>query len=199
MIARVIDYKSVFTKKHTMQIANRAWLMGSYYGYDEASKAQLYLAAALHDIGKIATPLEILENPGGLTRDEFEIIKQHVKHTYDWLSTVEGLEDICRWASDHHEKLDGTGYYRGKKTGDLDFNSCLLACIDVYQAVSEERPYHPARGHKDTMPILYAMAQKGLVNEKIVKDLDAVMAKYSYQDILSPVQMRAKKKFFSGW
>jgi HD-GYP domain-containing protein (c-di-GMP phosphodiesterase class II) len=72
-LTRIIDYKPVFTCRHSTQIANKAWLMGGYYGYDQALRAELYLAAALHDIGKLSTPVEILEKPGRrrLTDDEF--------------------------------------------------------------------------------------------------------------------------------
>jgi HD-GYP domain-containing protein (c-di-GMP phosphodiesterase class II) len=186
MVARVIDYKSVFTRKHTLQIANKSWLMGEYYGYGESGRAQLYLAAALHDIGKIAVPVRVLEKPGRLDEAEFEIIKQHVVYTREWLGEIEGFEKICDWASNHHEKLDGSGYPAGKKAEDLNFNSRLLACIDIYQAISEERPYHPARSHGETMPILYDMAAKGEIDLKIVKDMDPILEPYSNRDVPPP-------------
>jgi HD-GYP domain-containing protein (c-di-GMP phosphodiesterase class II) len=187
MVARVIDYKSAFTRKHTVQIANKSWLMGGYYGYDESGRSQLYLAAALHDIGKIAIPREVLEKPGKLDRTEFEIIKGHVVYTREWLKDIEGFEKLCAWASNHHEKLDGSGYPGGKKGEDLDFNSRLLTCIDIYQAISEERPYHPARSHRETMPILYDMAEKGEIDRGIVKDMDTVLEPYSNRDAPPPV------------
>lgn len=62
-----------------------------------------------------------------------------------------------------------------------------MACIDIYQAVCEARPYHTARSHEETMPILYDMSSKGLIDAKIVKDLDGVMAEYSMRRVLSPV------------
>jgi len=184
--AHVIDQKSQFTRKHTLQIANRAWIMGEYYGYDREQLAALYLAASLHDIGKIATPTAVLEKPGKLDPDEFQIIKDHVRHTHEWLD-IPGFELIRDWAANHHEKLDGSGYSFGKPGDELDFNSRLLACIDIYQAVSEPRPYHGARSHEDTMPILRDMAAKGFVDEKIVKDVDAVMARYSLTDAPAPI------------
>ncbi|MDR1379515.1 MAG: HD domain-containing protein [Synergistaceae bacterium] len=183
IIARIIDYKSRFTRRHTSQIANRAWLMGGYYGYDDALRVQLYLAAALHDLGKLATPTHILEKPGKLDQEEFAIIKEHVRHTYELLKDIDGFEQIRDWASNHHEKLDGTGYPFGKGADALDFNSRMMACIDIYQAVSESRPYHEQRGHPETMVILYDMAQKGFIDGTIVKDLDVVMAPYSNRDI----------------
>jgi HD-GYP domain-containing protein (c-di-GMP phosphodiesterase class II) len=186
LTARIIDYKSAFTKKHSVQIANRAWLMGGYYGFDPVKRAKTYLAAAMHDLGKLATPNAILDKPGKLTSDEFNIIKAHVKGTYDILSGITGFEDVCDWASNHHEKFDGTGYWFGKQAEELDFVSRLLCCTDIYQAVSEERPYHPQRGHSDTMPILWNMAQKGYIDDGIVKDFDTVMAEYSNRDVPPP-------------
>ena len=185
-IAYIIDCKSKYTRKHSEQIANRAWFMGGYYGYAKEEKVQLYLAAALHDIGKIATPSKVLEKPGKLDENEYKTIMEHVRHTYDWLGEVEGLGKIRDWASGHHEKLNGTGYPLNKRETELDFNSRLMACIDIYQAVCEERPYHPARSHEETMTILYNMSDKGFIDSKIVKDLDETMAEFSLQDIPAP-------------
>jgi len=185
-ISHIIDCKSKYTRKHSEQIANRAWLMGSYYGYAKEENIQLYLAASLHDIGKIAIPSAVLEKPGRLEKDEYRLIMEHVRYTYDWLGEVEGLGKIRSWASDHHERLDGKGYPFGKRDTELDFNSRLLACIDIYQAVCEERPYHHARSHADTMPILYGMAEKGFIDGKIVKDLDETMSEYSLRDLPPP-------------
>jgi HD-GYP domain-containing protein (c-di-GMP phosphodiesterase class II) len=192
LTARIIDYKSVFTKRHSVQIANKAWLMGKYYGYDKSLRAQLYLAAALHDIGKLATPSHILEKPGKLTYDEFEIIKDHARLTHELLNDIHGLETVCKIACGHHEKLDGSGYHLGKSAEEMDFNTRMIACIDVYQAVSEPRPYHDGRSHEETMPILYSMARNGLIDEIIVRDLDKVMAEYSGQDVPAPPDLSAR-------
>jgi HD-GYP domain len=185
-IARIIDYKSVFTQKHSTQIANKAWFMGKYYRYEPQELAELYLAASLHDLGKLAVPSDILEKPGKLSEEEFEIIKKHVYLTWELLNDIEGFENICQWASNHHEKLDGSGYPFGKKAPELDFNSRLLACLDLYQAISEERPYHPGRSHVDTMRILYEMAGMGKIDEQITKDLDIAIAPYDGKDLPSP-------------
>jgi HD-GYP domain-containing protein (c-di-GMP phosphodiesterase class II) len=189
LIAHIIDFKSAFTRMHTQQIANRAWVMAEHYGYDPAQKIQLYLAAALHDLGKLAVPSGVLEKPGKLDPDEFEIIKTHIVQTRNLLSGAAkstGLEQITEWAANHHEKLNGSGYPLGKTAADLDFNSRLMACIDIYQAVSEERPYHPRRSHAETMPILFNMAEKGGIDPAIVRDMDQVMAAWSGRDVETP-------------
>jgi HD-GYP domain-containing protein (c-di-GMP phosphodiesterase class II) len=185
-IAKIIDYKSVFTRRHSTQIADKAWFMGGYYKYDPVQQRELYLAAALHDIGKLATPLPILEKPDTLSNAEFSVIKDHVRVTWELLKDIEGFGTICTWASSHHEKLDGSGYPFGKKADEMDFNSRLLACIDIYQAVSEERPYHPGRNHRDTMKILNEMANNGKIDRAVVTDMDAALAPYDGGDLPPP-------------
>jgi len=185
-IAKIIDYKSVFTKQHSTHIANMAWFMGEYYHYDREEKAKLYLAAGLHDIGKLEIPTAILEKPGKLTDEEYLIIKEHVQKTWELLKDIDGFEDICAWASNHHEKLNGTGYPFGKKADELDFNSRLMACIDIYQAVSEKRPYHPLRDHNSTMQILYNMADNGGIDRNITDAIFIALAPYDGKELPPP-------------
>jgi HD-GYP domain-containing protein (c-di-GMP phosphodiesterase class II) len=186
LVSRIIDDKSSFTRTHSAQIANKAWLMGGFYGYMSSLRAQIFLAAALHDIGKLSTPLEILEKPGRLTEAEFLVIKRHVRITYELLKDIGGFEEICGWASNHHEKLDGTGYPFGKRAEKLDFISRLIACIDIYQAVSEKRPYHDSCGHRKAMGVLYEMAGGGVIDAGVVKDLDEALADYDGREVPPP-------------
>lgn len=174
-ISKIVDYKSPFTKEHSYQIAEKSKIMADYYGFDEDTKLKFYLAAAFHDIGKLATPVEILEKPGSLTEDEFTIMKRHAKDTYLMLSQISGFEQITIWACSHHEKLDGTGYPFGKTGDELDFISRLLACIDIYQALSEDRPYRKGMSHKKSMEIIYDMASQGKIDSHIPGDLDKML------------------------
>jgi HD-GYP domain-containing protein (c-di-GMP phosphodiesterase class II) len=184
---RIIDYKSKFTRKHTSQIACRAWAMAEHYGFDETTRSEFYLAAALHDIGKLMIPVSILEKPGALNDDEFQIIKSHAYKTWEILKDIDGLERICLWASNHHEKLTGEGYPFGKKADALDFPSRLISCLDIYQAVSEERPYHAGRGHSETIAMMKKMSDGGFIDGRIVNDIDGVMARYEGSDLPHPV------------
>jgi HD-GYP domain-containing protein (c-di-GMP phosphodiesterase class II) len=185
-MARIIDYKSVFTQRHSTQIANKAWLMGRYYRYEPALRSELYLAAALHDVGKLEIPVTILEKPDKLTDNEFLIIKSHVRQTWELLKDIDGFQTISQWASNHHEKLNGRGYPFGKKADELDFNSRLITCLDIYQAVSEERPYHPGRNHAETMQILRTFADKGEIDGNIVNDINNALAAYDGKDVPAP-------------
>lgn len=186
-VMEIIDYKSKFTRRHSSQIANRAWLMAKHYGYDIDDCVQLYLSAAFHDLGKLTIPPHILEKEGILTDEEFEVIKSHVWWTHELLKDVKGFEKICYWAAAHHEKLDGTGYPFGRGADELDFFARLLAVIDIYQAISEERPYHPQRSHEETMGIINFMAQKGFIDKGIAEDIDVAMKPYSMKLVEEPV------------
>jgi len=189
-ITKIIDYKSVFTKHHSTKIAHMAWYMADYYNYTYEEKNKLYLAAALHDIGKLETPTAILEKPGKLTDEEYLIIKEHVHITHELLKDIEGFEDIYRWASNHHEKLNGKGYPFGKNADELDFNSRLMACIDIYQAVSEKRPYHPVRDLSATLEIMYKMADDGGIDRNIVNDISIAMKPYDSIDLPPPEMLK---------
>ena len=179
--AKVIDYTSAFTRRHSVQTAEIVGIMCRYYEFDPTLRTKAYLAASLHDIGKLATPTEILEKSGKLDEHEYYIIRDHARVTYELLKGVTGFEEICIWASDHHEKLDGSGYHFGKKANELDFVSRLIACADMYQAIGEVRPYHPARDHEETMEIIMDLANRGLIDRKIATDLDVVLAQNSVQ------------------
>jgi HD-GYP domain-containing protein (c-di-GMP phosphodiesterase class II) len=180
MVAAITDYKSAYTAKHSLQIANRAWYMAGFYGFDTEKRAKIYLAAALHDVGKLVTPVAILDKPGKLDDREFEIITRHVWWSYFMLKDVEGLEEICRWAVTHHRKLTGRGYPDlPAEYLDMDFVSRMMACIDIYQAVREARPYHPERTHRETMDIMWEMADKGEIDRQITADMDSEMARFT--------------------
>jgi len=176
LAARITNYKSMYTTDHATQAAKIAWTLCGYYRFDHELRSQVYLAASLHDLGKLKTPTEILEKSGILSDDEFDVIKDHANCTFDLLSKVNGFEKICNWATNHHEKLDGSGYPFGKKGDELDFVSRLIACADSYEAITASRPYHPKRNHEEAMIILYDMAEKGLIDRAIVCDIDTVMA-----------------------
>lgn len=172
IFADITDYKSHFTWRHSMGIAEKAEIMGRFYGYTKEESDKLFVSGALHDIGKLLISDNILEKPGKLTSEEYKEIQNHALGTYDLLHKIYGMEDICRWASLHHEKLDGSGYPFGYKSDQLDKNSRLLACLDIYQALVEDRPYKSGMSHADAISILNKMGDAHQLDEKIIHDID---------------------------
>ncbi|MFL0253214.1 HD-GYP domain-containing protein [Clostridium neuense] len=176
VFSKIIDSKSKFTRRHSKGIAEKAGIMADYYKYAEEEKTKLIIAANLHDLGKLAIPNTILDSPRKLTEDEFYMIKSHTYYTRAALSQIDGFEDITEWASNHHEKLNGAGYPYGKKGDELDFNSRLMGCIDIYQALTEERPYRKPLKHTTVMNIMNDMVQGGYIDGSIVSDINFVFS-----------------------
>ncbi|MCH5263756.1 MAG: HD domain-containing protein [Lachnospiraceae bacterium] len=176
MFARIIDYKSAFTQTHSLGVADKAEQMANYYGFDHEKATRLYLAGALHDIGKLLVSNDILEKAGKLTDDEFSAMKDHASATRYVLRLVKGIPDIVRWAANHHEKLNGKGYPRGLTAEELSFEERLMACVDIYQALTEKRPYKDGFPHEKTIAIMQDMVDKGDIDATIVQDMAVVMA-----------------------
>jgi HD-GYP domain-containing protein (c-di-GMP phosphodiesterase class II) len=167
ILCNIIDAKSPFTGTHTKGIARIACKMAGYFGFDEERKTKLIIAANLHDLGKIVVPNAIIDKNGKLTKDEFAIMKSHTYYTRKALESVKGLEDVVEWAANHHEKLDGSGYPYGFARESLSFESQLLACVDIFQALTENRPYRESLGIEKVRGIMMDMAGRGYINGDI--------------------------------
>ncbi len=118
-------------------------------------------AAQLHDVGKIAIPDSILNKPGKLTPEEFEVMKTHVEIGVDVVKKIMArlpeyafMEHVLRIVEAHHEKWDGSGYPRGLKGEDIPLEGRLMAFADVYDALVSWRPYRSAYTHKEAVSIL---------------------------------------------
>lgn len=177
VFSKIIDSKSKYTQRHSRDLSQKTSIMADYYSMDHEEKMKLIIAADLHDIGKLAVPNNILDSPNKLTSKEFEIVKKHSYYTRVALQEISGFEDITEWASNHHEKLNGKGYPFGKTSKDLDFNSRLIACLDIYEALTEERPYRQSLSHIEAMEILNKMKEDGFIDRRITEDIDQVFSK----------------------
>lgn len=171
--AKIVDYKSSFTSMHSIGVAEKAAAFAKYTGFDSIRVQKMYLAGALHDIGKMVIDNEILEKPDKLTDDEFSKMKNHAGYTYLILSEVNDFEEIRDWAALHHEKLNGKGYPFGKTADELNEPERIMACIDIYQALTEDRPYKKGLSHEKSCDILDDMAQKGFIDSDISNKIRA--------------------------
>ena len=174
IFSRIIDAKSPFTGSHSRGISEKVGFICRYYEVDDTTYWKMRIAADLHDLGKLAVPNEILDKPAKLTSGEFAIIQSHPFYTRKALEMIEGFEDITEWASNHHEKLDGSGYPFGLEAPRLDFNSRILACVDIYQALTEDRPYRAAMCHSDAMRIMSDMAAHRLIEPSVTEDMNTI-------------------------
>lgn len=146
VVARMVDLRDPYTAGHERRVALIAAAIGKDVGLTERQVENLRLAGMVHDIGKIAIPAEILSKPSRLTASEYELIKGHAQAGYDILKDVRLPPVIgeCIWQ--HHERLDGSGYPRGLKGGEIIREARILAVADVLESMASHRPYRPALG-----------------------------------------------------
>lgn len=176
MFSRIIDAKSPFTGSHSRGISEKTGFVCQYYEFDEETYWQMRVAADLHDLGKLIVPSSILDKPGKLSRDEFRMIQAHPYYTRKILERIDGFQEITEWASNHHEKLNGSGYPYGRDSNNLDFNSRILACVDIYQALTEDRPYRKAMEHEQAIRIMKDMVSHGLIEASVTEDMDSIFS-----------------------
>lgn len=174
LFAGIVDAKSHYTKNHSTGIAEKAAHIADFYGLDGDHKDKVVVAAYLHDMGKLDTPRSILEKPGPLTDAEMSIMREHAAMSEDLLRSVSGIEDITVWCGNHHEKLNGSGYPHGFSESEICFEARLISCCDVYQALTEDRPYRAGMNHSESMSILNKMVQDGELDGDITRDIDKV-------------------------
>ena len=104
------------------------------------------IAGYVHDLGKIAIPVEILSKPGRLSESEFGLIKTHPKYGYDILSKIEFIWPVALTALQHHERINGSGYPQGLPGEKILLEAKILAVADVVEAMASHRPYRAALG-----------------------------------------------------
>lgn len=141
LLAVVIDAHSAFTAAHSQRVGELAGEIGLAAGLDADVILKLKIAGYLHDIGKLAVPVDIIDKPGKLTEDEFLRVKRHSYITGQILSGIDGLEDVTEWAANHHERASGGGYPFGHDIVTLPLCGQIIALADVFVALTEDRAY----------------------------------------------------------
>jgi HD-GYP domain-containing protein (c-di-GMP phosphodiesterase class II) len=123
----------------------------------------------MQDIGRSGIPNAIWEREGPLSIEQWERVRLHPYYTERILSQSEGLRSVCTLASAHHERLDGSGYHRGSRGGDLDLSARVLAAADACHAMVHERPHRAARSLEDAALELRADASAGRLDARAVE------------------------------
>lgn len=139
--AEVIDAKSPYTYSHSVGVARAAVEIAEGLALDPVTITMVRRAALLHDIGKLSVSNAILEKPGKLDEEEWEVMKMHPVYTRSILRLISGFDHLAFVAGAHHERLDGKGYPDGLTSPDLPLPARILCVADIYQALTENRPY----------------------------------------------------------
>ena len=139
--AKVIDMKDRYTNGHSSRVAKYTAMLARELGYDEETVEKYYRIALLHDIGKIGVPQEVLNKPGKLTDEEFEIIKSHTTQGYEALKEITIMPELAIGAQAHHERPDGKGYPNHLKGEEIPRVAQIIAVADCFDAMYSNRPY----------------------------------------------------------
>lgn len=166
ILSHIVEFRNGESGMHVMNIGtlteillNQISKKDDKYYLPYAERDLIVKASALHDIGKISIPEEVLNKPGKLTDEEFEAMKQHTVIGYQMLSDL-GFQDeplvkvsreITRW---HHERYDGRGYPDGLKGDEIPLSAQIVSLADVYDALTSERVYKPAFSHEKAIQMI---------------------------------------------
>ena len=140
-IARTVDAKDTNTSKHSFRVSEYSVAIARKLGYSEEKCENLRQMALLHDIGKIGIPDAILNKPGKLTDEEYEIMKSHVIKGGEILKDFTMIDSVDVGALYHHEKYDGTGYCQGLKGEEIPLDARIIGIADAFDAMTANRVY----------------------------------------------------------
>jgi HD-GYP domain-containing protein (c-di-GMP phosphodiesterase class II) len=184
LFCQIVDFRSRFTATHTSGVGAVAPAMGELGGLSAEDCGGLKVAGHLHDLGKLAVPVEVLEKPSSLTPRQFNLIKSHSYHTYRLLRASGMGEELTQWAAFHHERLDGRGYPFHRVGEELSLGCRIVAVADVFTALTEDRPYRKGMARAGSLAILDRMAAAHALDPDLVEfyrtrfdELDGARAK----------------------
>lgn len=152
-----IDARDKITSGHSKRVTLYASLICEKCRLSEEEKEIIKNASLLHDIGKIGIKDSVLQKEGKLTPQEYEHIKEHVRLTHNILGKVyisDNFKDVAKIASSHHEKYDGTGYFKGLEGEQIPLGGRILAVSDVFDAITSKRHYRDKMNIKDALKIM---------------------------------------------
>jgi putative two-component system response regulator len=142
--SRAMDLRDKETEGHTQRVTTLTEKLAKLAGISDDDLLNMRRGSLLHDIGKMGVPDSILHKPDKLTDEEWVIMRQHPQYAYDMIQPIEYLRPALDIPYCHHEKWDGSGYPRGLKGEEIPLSARIFAVIDVWDAVTSDRPYRLA-------------------------------------------------------
>jgi HD-GYP domain-containing protein (c-di-GMP phosphodiesterase class II) len=149
-----VEARDPYTAGHQRRVSQLPTTVATKIGLDTDTVTGIGVAAHIHDMGKIAIPVELLMRPGPLRAAEFELIKDHPRVGREIIAGISFPWPVAEMVCEHHERFDGSGYLRGLKGDEISMGARVIAVADVLEAMASHRPYRPAlsplRGNKAT-------------------------------------------------
>ena len=145
-IARTVEARDPYTAGHQRRVADLARAIATEMSLSQSQIDGMRMAGAVHDLGKMCVPAEILSKPARLTGPEFDMIKAHPRVGYDILDPIEFPWPVAQIVLQHHERMNGSGYPSGLSHDDILPEASIMGVADVVEAMASRRPYRPALG-----------------------------------------------------
>jgi putative nucleotidyltransferase with HDIG domain len=158
-LSGALESRDLYTHGHSRRVTRHSHRIARQLGLSAADAARIRTAAALHDVGKIETPREVLNKPGRLTDEEFAVVKRHPVDGAQMVAEL-GDHELTAIVRHHHERLDGGGYPDGLIGGSIPLGARIIAVADTFDALTSNRPYRSGSRHKKALDILRAEAGK---------------------------------------
>lgn len=168
-LSALVEMRDPYTAGHQKRVALIARAIATEIGLPDHRVQGIWVAALVHDVGKIRVPSDILSKPGRITKAEYELIKEHPQTGYDVLSKIDFPWPVAQIVLQHHERINGSGYPRGLKEQEILIESKIMGVADVVEAMTYRRPYREALG-------LDVALQEIKQNEGILYDPEVVQA-----------------------
>jgi len=159
-LAHAIEAKDPYTRGHSDRVGEYSWKIALALGFSAEKAEDLYWAGVLHDVGKIAVPLEILTKPAVLTDEEYEKIKTHPEFSYSICEGLRTLKKVLPAIKYHHERWDGMGYPDRLKGKDIPAEARIMAVADAYDAMTSDRAYRKAMSREQAVAILRSGSER---------------------------------------
>ncbi|MFQ5663715.1 MAG: diguanylate cyclase, partial [Terriglobia bacterium] len=186
-LAFAIDAKDHYTQGHSQNVTRYCLQVARHLRMPEKEVEELRLAALLHDVGKIGIPETILNKPGPLTADEFDVMKQHAVLGAKILEPLRSIQNIQKIVRHHHERWDGTGYPDGLAGEAAPLGARLIAIADAYDTMVTERTYKRSRSHPEAVDELRRCAGTQFEPKLVEAFVAAVSQEVAAEGQLPPV------------
>ena len=168
-LARAVASKDGYSSGHVEQVANYAVAFGKSLGLDSAELKMLRYGAILHNVGKIAIPDSILEKTGPLTPRERALFHQHPRVGCDICAPLKPLGPVLPIIRHHKEHFDGTGYPDGLRDKEIPLKAQIVGIVDVYSALTNDRPFRRAKTHDEAVEILRERSKHGMHDPELIE------------------------------
>ena len=176
-LARSIEEKDPYTEGHCERLADYAVRLGQRLGLSGESIHALRIGGVVHDVGKVTVPNDILLKPGRLARAEMKILREHPVVGERICAPLRSFRHVLPIIRHHHERMDGRGYPDGLRNGRIPLTARILQTVDIYDALTTNRPYRKAFSSEKALAVMHKEAKRGWRDDALIKEFENLLAR----------------------